>query len=55
MKMNTYRNWCFLAQINDKVSKMLDNFTGLLHMEKISRINLIRVKEVFQNGCKTNV
>ena len=52
--MNTYRNWCFLAQINGTVSKMLDNFTGLLHMEKISRINLIRVREVFQNGCKTN-
>jgi len=55
IKINTYRNWCFLTQINDTVSKKLDNFTGLLLMEKISRINLIRVKEVFQNGCKTNV
>ena len=44
--MNTYRHWCFLAQINDTVSKMLDNFTGLLHKEKTSKINLIKIKEV---------
>jgi len=44
--MNTYRHWCFLAQINDTVSNKLDNFTGLLHMEKTSKINLIKIKEV---------
>ena len=44
--MNTYSHWCFLAQKDDTVSKMLDNFTGLLHMEKTSKINLIKIKEV---------
>lgn len=44
--MNTYRYWWFLAQINDTLSKMLDNFTGLLHKEKTSKINLIKIKEV---------
>ena len=54
IKINTYRNWCFLTQINDTVSKKLDNFTGLLLMGKTSKTNLIKIKEVFQYGCKTN-